>query len=60
MGGAVGLIYALGQVQEKSMMNKKFKVTGIVEGYDVFVHETCMRSYIFKVSDPKNFEIMDK
>ena len=47
-------------INTKDTANKKFKVTGIVEGYDVFVHETCMRSYIFKVSDPKNFEVLDK
>ena len=40
--------------------NKRFKVTGIISGYDVFVHESCTRSYIFKVTDPKNFEIMHK
>ncbi len=37
---------------------KKMRVTGIVEGYDVFVHETCTRSYIFKVNKANDFSLM--
>ena len=37
---------------------KTLKVTGIVEGYDVFVHETCTRSYIFKVKKASDFSLM--
>lgn len=37
---------------------KKMRVTGIVEGYDVFVHETCTRSYIFKVNKATDFSLM--
>ncbi|MEP7196346.1 MAG: hypothetical protein ABI851_07475 [Saprospiraceae bacterium] len=36
---------------------KKLKVTGMVEGYDVFVHETCTRSYIFKVKSANDFSL---
>ncbi|MDQ3143096.1 MAG: hypothetical protein M3Q56_12705 [Bacteroidota bacterium] len=38
---------------------KKFRVTGIVEGYDQYVQEVCTRSYIFKVTDQKNFKLME-
>jgi hypothetical protein len=37
---------------------KRVRVTGVVSGYDVYVHETCTRSYVFSVSDPKNFSMM--
>ena len=37
---------------------KRIRVTGVVSGYDVYVHETCTRSYVFSVTDPKNFSMM--
>ncbi len=36
---------------------KSLIVTGTVEGYDVFVHETCTRSYIFKVKKASDFKL---
>ncbi|MEO6190928.1 MAG: hypothetical protein ABIO44_11770, partial [Saprospiraceae bacterium] len=36
---------------------KNLKVTGTVEGYDVFVHEACTRSYIFKVKKASDFKL---
>lgn len=36
---------------------KSMKLTGTVEGYDVFVHETCTRSYIFKVAKASDFSL---
>ncbi len=44
----------------KNPANKRFVVTGIVEGYDQYVLEVCTRSYILKVNDPKNFKVYDK
>lgn len=44
----------------KNPANKRFIVTGIVEGYDQYVHEVCTRSYILKVNDPKNFKVYGK
>ena len=44
----------------KNPVNKRFIVTGIVEGYDTYVHEQCTRSYILKVNDPKNFRVYTK
>lgn len=36
---------------------KKMRITGIIEGYDVFVHETCTRSYVFNVSKESDFNL---
>jgi len=44
----------------KNPVNKRFIVTGIVEGYDQYVHEQCTRSYILKVNNPKDFKVYDK
>jgi hypothetical protein len=44
----------------KNPANKRFVVTGIVEGYDQYVLEVCTRSYVLKVNDPKNFKVYDK
>ncbi len=38
---------------------KTLKVTGVVEGYDVFVHETCTRSYIFKVKKAGDYKLIN-
>lgn len=43
----------------KNPINKRFIVTGIVEGYDQYVHEQCTRSYILKVTNPKDFKVFD-
>ncbi|MBK6546127.1 MAG: hypothetical protein IPO78_17955 [Saprospiraceae bacterium] len=43
----------------KNPNNKRFVVTGIVEGYDQYVHEQCTRSYILKVSDSKDFKVFN-
>lgn len=37
---------------------KSLRVTGTIEGYDVYVHETCTRSYIFKVKNASDFKLM--
>lgn len=37
---------------------KRLKLTGVVSGYDVYVHETCTRSYTFKVNDAKHFQLL--
>jgi len=42
----------------KDAQNKRLRVTGIIEGYDVYVHELCTRSYTFKVNDAKNFSLL--
>lgn len=42
----------------KNSANKRFVVTGIVEGYDQYVHEQCTRSYILKVNKPSDFKII--
>ncbi|MBK7340466.1 MAG: hypothetical protein IPQ10_01755 [Saprospiraceae bacterium] len=42
--------------------NEKYKrlvATGIVEGFDQYVHETCTRSYLFKVNDPSKFKLLE-
>lgn len=41
----------------KNPANKRFTVTGIVEGYDQYVHDVCTRSYIIKVKDAKDFKV---
>ncbi|HEX5625699.1 MAG TPA: hypothetical protein VFX48_06775 [Saprospiraceae bacterium] len=41
----------------KNPANKRFSVTGIVEGYDQYVHDVCTRSYIIKVKDAKDFKV---
>jgi hypothetical protein len=41
----------------KNPANKKFMVTGIIEGYDQYVHQVCTRSYILKVSKPEDFKV---
>ena len=41
----------------KNPVNKRFIVTGIVEGYDQYVHEQCTRSYIIKVSKAEDFKV---
>ncbi|MBK9107763.1 MAG: hypothetical protein IPM92_05120 [Saprospiraceae bacterium] len=41
----------------KNPINKKFVVTGIVEGYDQYIHQVCTRSYILKVSKPEDFKV---
>ncbi|MBK7359273.1 MAG: hypothetical protein IPI45_05710 [Saprospiraceae bacterium] len=43
----------------KNPINKRFIVTGVVEGYDQYVHEQCTRSYILKVTNPKDFKVFD-
>ncbi len=37
---------------------KRIRLTGIVGGYDIYVHETCTRSYIFTVKDAKDFSLL--
>lgn len=44
----------------KNPANKRFIATGIVEGYDQYVHEQCSRSYILKVKDQKDFKVYNK
>jgi hypothetical protein len=44
----------------KNPANKRFIATGIVEGYDQYVHEQCSRSYILKVKDAKDFKVYNK
>ncbi len=44
----------------KNAINKRFIVTGIISGYDQYVHEKCSRSYVIKVNNPKDFKIYDK
>lgn len=44
----------------KNPANKRFVVSGIVEGYDQYVHEACTRSYVLKVNDPKHFKVYNK
>ncbi len=41
----------------KNPANKRCIVTGIVEGYDQYVHEQCTRSYIIKVSKAEDFKV---
>jgi len=44
----------------KNPANKRVVFTGVVEGFDQYVHEVCTRSYIFKVTDKDKFKILDK
>ncbi|MBK9271665.1 MAG: hypothetical protein IPM48_08695 [Saprospiraceae bacterium] len=37
---------------------KRIRLKGIVSGYDVYVHETCTRSYIFSVKDAKDWKML--
>lgn len=41
----------------KNPIHKKFVATGVVEGYDQYVHQVCTRSYILKVSKPEDFKV---
>ncbi len=41
----------------KNPANKRFIVTGIIGGYDMYVHEVCSRSYIIKVNNPDDFKV---
>lgn len=41
----------------KNPANKRFVVSGIVEGYDQYVHQVCTRSYIIKVSKAEDFSV---
>lgn len=44
----------------KNPNNKRVVFTGVVEGFDQYVHEVCTRSYIFKVTDKSKFIVYDK
>ena len=37
---------------------KALRVTGTIEGYDVYVHEACTRSYVFKVKNASDFKLL--
>jgi len=41
----------------KNPANKRFVVTGVVEGYDQYVHQQCTRSYIIKVAKAEDFKV---
>lgn len=41
----------------KNPANKRFVVSGIVEGYDQYVHQQCTRSYIIKVKSAGDFKV---
>ena len=41
----------------KNPANKRFVVTGLVEGYDQYVHQQCTRSYILKVAKQEDFKV---
>ncbi len=41
----------------KNPANKRFIVTGVISGYDMYVHEVCSRSYIIKVNNPDDFKV---
>ncbi|MBK8955381.1 MAG: hypothetical protein IPM34_07480 [Saprospiraceae bacterium] len=41
----------------KNPANKKFIATGIVQGYDQYVHQVCTRSYILKVNKQEDFKV---
>lgn len=43
----------------KNLKYKRMIVTGTIEGYDMYVHEKCVRSYIVKVVKQENFKLME-
>jgi len=44
----------------KNQKYKRVVFTGIVEGFDQYVHESCTRSYSFKIADKANFKLLEK